>query len=104
MPSRQDTDTIYWRVNPAYPIELAYWDDDQYVVVFHPVSGDLHLVTKIGARILEMLQEGPRSRIEIEHQLLPDGGASASNASGMDFDRIYLRPLFKLGLIELSRK
>ena len=50
---------VYWQVATGRPLLFAAWPAEDAVVVYQPASGDTHLVSAMGAALLETLQTLP---------------------------------------------
>jgi PqqD family protein of HPr-rel-A system len=56
-----------WRVPPAADLRWREWDDDQSLV-YHPPSGDTHLLNPLAAEALKLLERQPSScAMLVEH-------------------------------------
>jgi PqqD family protein of HPr-rel-A system len=53
-----NTDTRWRRVTDTQLIQRV-WDDE--VVIYHPESGDTHLLNPAAAEMLQVLEQGPAS-------------------------------------------
>ncbi|MFC1685128.1 HPr-rel-A system PqqD family peptide chaperone [Pseudomonadota bacterium] len=93
-----------WRVNPHQPLSFFQHQEEEEVVVYQPASGDLHLVTAVSARILELLQETSLTSSELLQQMVPNKAGLNQNEQSADLYRSHLRPFLKLGLIESADK
>ena len=60
-----------WFVNSANPIFFAAWLDEDAVVAYQSTSGDCHLISAMGAAVLELLQLAPHSAEAIFKDLFP---------------------------------
>lgn len=61
-----------WFVNPVNPIFFGAWPGEDDVIAYQSTSGDTHLVSAMGAAVLELLQVGPLSVEAIFADLFPD--------------------------------
>jgi len=93
-----------WRVNPRQPLSFFQHQDENEVVVYQPASGDLHLVTAMSAKILELLQETPLTSSEVLQRLVANKVSTNQKVQSADLYRSHLRPFLKLGLIESADK
>jgi PqqD family protein of HPr-rel-A system len=88
-----------WRVLPSF--ELHWRDDPSWgdsAVVFHPGSGDTHLLNPLAAEALHALSESPLDAGELtQHLALRMEGASSELAAQL---RQLLQEFDDLGLIE----
>ncbi len=89
-----------WLVNPANPLLFAAWSGEEAVVAYQSTSGDSHLLSPVGAAVLELLQVAPLSEEAIFRKLFPGeepvekAVATLRNKLLIDFEQ--------LGLIEKS--
>lgn len=89
-----------WFVNPANPIFFAAWPGEDEVVAYQSTSGDTHLISAMGAAVLELLQAAPLSAEAVFKDLFPDEEPVAEALATL---RNNLLIHFKqLGLIEKS--
>jgi PqqD family protein of HPr-rel-A system len=86
-----------WKVVDVGRLRWRFWDGES--VVFHPASGDTHLLNPVAAEALHVLQQGP----------LDAGALARSVASRLDLEADgelaekvgrLLDELGQLGLIE----
>jgi hypothetical protein len=71
------------------------------IIVYHSVTGDLHLVTQDGANILKILQGNKLSESELTNRFIRTKSPSLQVISSDDIARSILIPFQKLGLVEL---
>ena len=50
-----------WRLAVGHALRYRAWDTDDLAVVYHPLSGDTHLVDASALELLKLLADGPRS-------------------------------------------
>ena len=96
-----------WR--SVEPVLFAYWPDkpcddcspSNEVVLYVPSSGNTHLVTRAGAKVLEILQDDKTSSA---NTLFIKAGQDKSLTLGVnssaEFEELYLYSFEDLGLIE----
>ena len=63
---------IRWQIYSKRPLEFARWAHEELVVVYQPLSGDLHLLNDLAARLLRQLQRRPQSESELQASLYSD--------------------------------
>ena len=78
----------------------AEWSGEDDIVIYHHGSGDTHLVTEEGFRILKYIKDTPRTMREITMFLNEDSGLEREPFSLQDLEQRYLVPFYKLGLIK----
>jgi PqqD family protein of HPr-rel-A system len=87
-----------WFSDPAFPLRVRHWDDDDYVI-YHPGSGDTHLLDASRYLVLSQLGRQAIPTMVIAERLsvqlgLPD------DAEFMEKIETLLSDLYGLGLIE----
>lgn len=87
-----------WFVNPANPIFFGAWPGEDTVVAYQSTSGDTHLISAMGAAVLELLQVGPLSAEAIFKDLFPDEEPVDSAITTLRNN--FLLHFEQLGLIE----
>ncbi len=92
--------TTTWLVNPANPVHFAAWSGEESVVVYQSTSGDCHLISPMGAVVLELLQAAPCDEEAIFKDLFPDEEPVESAVATLRSN--LLIQLEQLGLIEKS--
>ena len=88
---------VGWFSDPAFPLSVRHWDDDY--VVYHPGSGDTHLLDASRYLLLTQLAREPAPAAVIADRLaaqleLPD------DAEFPEKIETLLSDLYGLGLIE----
>jgi PqqD family protein of HPr-rel-A system len=88
---------VGWFSDPAFPLSVRHWDDDY--VVYHPGSGDTHLLDASRYVLLTQLAPEPAPAAVIAERLaarleLPD------DAEFTEKIETLLSDLYGLGLIE----
>jgi PqqD family protein of HPr-rel-A system len=86
-----------WSVPPASVFHWREWD--QEFVVYHQQSGDTHRLNRLGARLLTLLIERPRTAAELMAEISDDFGPAQGLDSPSAVEALLLR-LADLGLIE----
>lgn len=98
-----DTSTK-WRVPSDADLRWRIWEDE--VVVFHPPSGDTHLLNPLAAEVLQYLTEQPADAYQLAAHLArdkdSDGAAPSNPAPSLDIELLakLLADFDQLGLIE----
>ncbi|MEZ0123275.1 MAG: HPr-rel-A system PqqD family peptide chaperone [Candidatus Reddybacter sp.] len=64
--------SVSWFVDPANPVFFGVWPGENTVVAYQSTSGDTHMISAMGAAVLELLQTGPLSVEAIFAELFPD--------------------------------
>jgi len=64
--------SVSWFVDSANPIFFAAWSGEDSVVAYQSTSGDTHLISALGAAVLELLQVAPLSAEAVFKDLFPD--------------------------------
>jgi len=90
--------TTTWSVNSANPVRFAAWSGEDSVVAYQPISGDTHLVSTIGAAVLELLQSAPLSAEAVFKGLFPDEEPMENSIATIKNN--FLIHFEQLGLIE----
>ena len=57
--SPTDSDSRRWRVPNGIVLRRRIWDDEG--VVYHPLSGETHLLNVTAIVVLDLIEAGPRS-------------------------------------------
>lgn len=91
------TAQVGWFSDPAFPLSVRHWDDDY--MVYHPGSGDTHLLDASRYLLLTQLGREPAPAAVIAERLaaqleLPNDAEFAENIETL------LSDLYGLGLIE----
>lgn len=91
------TAPMRWFSDPAFPLAVRHWDDDY--LVYHPGSGDTHLLDAGRYLLLAQLDREPASAAEIAGRLaaqleLPDDSDFTEQVETL------LSDLYGLGLVE----
>ena len=89
-----------WRVNSANPIFFGAWPGEDAVVAYQSMSGDTHLISPMGAAVLELLQVAPLQEEAIFKDLFPDEEPVDSAITTLRNN--FLIHFEQLGLIEKS--
>jgi PqqD family protein of HPr-rel-A system len=92
-----NTAQVEWFSDPAFPLSVRHWDDDY--VVYHPGSGDTHLLDASRYLLLTQLGREPAPVTVIAKRL----AARLELPDDVDFtERVetLLSDLYGLGLIE----
>ena len=84
----------------GFSISHAQWADESNVVIYHHASGDTHLVTGGGFKILEYIKDKPHTLQEIHHLLIERAVSEKEIIDLDDLEQRYLIPFYKLGLIK----
>ena len=50
-----------WRLAGGHALRYRAWNADDLAVVYHPLSGDTHLIDASALEVLKLLGGGPRS-------------------------------------------
>ena len=92
-----NTTPMLWFSDPAFPLSVRHWDDDY--VVYHPGSGDTHLLDASRYLLLIHLGREPAPAVVIAERLavqleLPDDAEFTEKIESL------LSDLYGLGLIE----
>ena len=91
---------VYWQVATGRPLFFVTWPADDAVVVYQPASGDTHLVSAMGAALLESLQTLPATEEALFKYLVPDEELSPLVVHKLR--RKFLIHFEQIGLIEKS--
>jgi PqqD family protein of HPr-rel-A system len=86
-----------WRVQGSSSLCWRAWDEEH--VVFHPASGDTHLLNAFTAEVLRALEECPASGAELTQLFAPAFEAEDEPALRGQIDNLLAR-FHELGLIE----
>lgn len=86
-----------WKVPGSSGLCWRAWDDEH--IVFHPASGDTHLLNAFTAEVLHALEECPATGSELAQLLAPACGAEDDAAIREQIDNVLAR-FHELGLIE----
>lgn len=87
-----------WFVDPANRIFFGAWPGEDVVVAYQSTSGDTHLVSAMGAAVLELLQAGPLSAEAVFEDLFP--GEEPEDIAVSNLRNNFLIHFEQLGLIE----
>ena len=87
-----------WFVNPVNPIFFGAWPGEDGVVAYQSTSGDTHMISTLGAAVLELLQAGPHSAEAIFEDLFP--GEVLQDTAVSNLRNNLLIHFEQLGLIE----
>ena len=87
-----------WRLRPDSDLRWRRWDD-QYVV-FHPASGDTHLLNGVTAGMLRRLEQGPADADDLKQMVNPGSAEEAAELSAR-IEKL-LAWFDDLGLIEIA--
>jgi PqqD family protein of HPr-rel-A system len=90
--------SVSWFVDPSNPIFFGAWPGEDAVVVYQSTSGDTHLISGMGAAVLEVLQAGPLSAEVVFKDLFPDEECEDTAVSNLRNN--FLIHFEQLGLIE----
>ena len=86
-----------WRVSSRAPLKWREWDGEW--VVFHPDSGDTHLLDPFAARVLKRLEDAPATADMLVQRLAESPAAAPANELPRMVEQL-LRVLDDAGLIE----
>lgn len=89
-----------WFVNPVNPLFFADWPGEDEVVAYQSTSGDTHLISAMGAAVLELLQAAPLSAEALFKALFPD--EEPVDEAVARLRNTFLIHFEQLGLIEKS--
>ena len=89
-----------WLVNPANPLLFAVWPGEEWVVIYQSTSGDTHLISTVGAAVLELLQSQPLGAKALFKTLFPNEEPVDSSITTLRNN--FLIHFEQLGLIEKS--
>jgi PqqD family protein of HPr-rel-A system len=92
-----DEDDTRWRVQGTAGLCWRAWDDEY--VVYHPASGDTHLLNAFTAEVLRALEECPASTSELAQFCAPACDAEDEPALRQQISNLLAR-FHELGLIE----
>lgn len=90
--------SVSWFVDPANPIFFGAWSGEDTVVAYQSISGDTHMISTMGAVVLELLQAGPLSAEAIFEDLFP--GEVLEDTAVSKLRNNFLLHFEQLGLIE----
>jgi len=88
-------DQSIWRT--ADSLHWRYWESEY--VIYHPLSGDTHLLGEAAGHILLTLQQTPQNTASLSESLASMMGVETSPEFMMDINNL-LTDLHKLALIE----
>lgn len=88
-----------WQWLDRAPLAIHTWPGEPFALVFHPATGDTHLVDLLSAEVLRLLESGPLPEDQLWHQLLTQTGFSPEELPSSRFQSI-LTQLERLNLIE----
>lgn len=89
-------DDTAWCVGST--IKIAHWFDEQVAVIHVTRSGDLHLVSHLARKILELLSNQPLGLEALFLRLRPDDSSEKSSPS-KDVLESQLHHLLHLGVV-----
>lgn len=89
-----------WFVNSANPVLFGAWPGEEAVVAYQSTSGDTHLISAMGAAVLELLQAAPLSAESLFKALFPDEEPVEDAVATLRNN--FLIHFEQLGLIEKS--
>lgn len=92
-----DKADVRWKVCGSSGLCWRAWDDEH--VVFHPASGDTHLLNAFTAEVLRALEECPATGSELTQLLAPACDAGGEPSLREQIDNLLTR-FHELGLIE----
>ncbi len=87
-----------WRVISSYPLAWRTWDDEEYVV-YHPGSGDTHVLNAMSAELLRRMEDASTTRAELVSHCVEVLGIEPDEEFARQIDHL-LNELNDLGLIE----
>jgi PqqD family protein of HPr-rel-A system len=90
-------DRIVWRVASRTPLRWRGWDGEW--VVYHPDSGDTHLLDPLAAEALRSLEASPAGAAALVERLAGSADATGVEELGAAVERM-LRVFDEVGLIE----
>jgi len=67
---------VQWRLLSPAPLVFHAWQAEELVLVFHPLSGDTHLLDVLSAEVLRLLQSSPLQEETLRRHLLEWAGFS----------------------------
>ncbi len=90
---------LQWRWAAGVSLTFYAWQEEPFVLVFQPASGDTHLLDRLSGEVLCLLGCQPRTMQEVWQQLLAQTGLAAEE---LPLDRLekILGQLEQLELIE----
>jgi len=88
---------IVWRVASRTPLRWRGWNGDW--VVYHPGSGDTHLLDPLAADALRLLEASPAGVAALIERLAGSAAAPAAEKLGAAVESM-LRVFDEVGLIE----
>lgn len=92
-----NTTRVGWFSDPAFPLSVRHWDD--HYVVYHPGSGDTHLLDASRYLLLSQLGREPAPGAAIAERLAAQLELS-NDAEFTEKIETLLSDLYGLGLIE----
>ncbi len=90
-------DRVVWRVASRTPLRWRGWDGEW--VVYHPDSGDTHLLDPLAAEALRSLEASPAGAAALVERLAGGTDATAAEELPAAVERL-LRAFDEVGLIE----
>lgn len=86
-----------WQLTPPAELHWQQWDDE--CVLYHAASGDTHLLDPAGAKVLQAMQDSPKTLADLLEDLGDSNDVETTQRLSVYIESL-LAKLHRLGVIE----